>query len=249
MLERFLFLSISTPTAFTYLPRVTAYRLVHTQLHHHHGSNCALRPSRSGTIHLDQIRDIPNKYQGYHNLSQDNHHLHDPRLTELGEQQCAALQSAFPYSDNLEVIIASPLKRTIYTALLSFAPAIKSRGIKVIALPEVSETSDLPCDTGSDLADLEKEFGSGEWAGVVDLSLCYEGWNVKTGKFAPSASAISGRAKEARLFLKERSEKELALVTHGGFLHYFTQDWSDSSLYLGELLILIFPQWARMACH
>lgn len=57
---------------------------------------------------------------------------------------------------------------------------------------------------------------------------------VQTGKFAPTSNAISARAREARLWLKSCPEKEIVLVTHGGFLHYFTEDWSDSTLYAGE---------------
>ena len=92
----------------------------------------------------------------------------------------------------------------------------------VIALPEVCETADVPCDTGSDIAVLKEEMKDQP----VDLSLVKEGWNVKTGKWAPTADAVEKRAREARQWLKARPEQEIVLVTHGGFLHYFTQDWS-----------------------
>lgn len=68
----------------------------------------------------------------------------------------------------------------------------------------------------------------------VDLSLVHDGWNNKVDKWAPNSEAIIARAKEARKWLKERPEKEIVLVTHGGYLHYFTEDWSDSNLYAGE---------------
>ena len=68
----------------------------------------------------------------------------------------------------------------------------------------------------------------------IDLSRVKEGWNSKTGKWAPTAGAIGNRAKEARQWLKARPEKEIVLVTHGGFLHYFTEDWTDFNKIMGK---------------
>ncbi len=107
------------------------------------------------------------------------------------------------------------------------------RGKQVIALPELQETSDLPCDTGSDPAKLQEEYGTGKWKGTVDLSLVSEGWNDKSANtpWAPSAAKIEIRAREARRWLRELGMKsgadaEIVVVTHGGYLHYFTEDWT-----------------------
>ena len=102
--------------------------------------------------------------------------------------------------------------------------------MQVIALPELQETSDLPCDTGSDVDTLRKEMQ----AKPVNLSLVHDGWNDKKGKWAPDAEAIENRAREARQWLKARPEKEIVVVTHGGFLHYFTEDWTDSGKFWGQ---------------
>lgn len=166
--------------------------------------------------------------QGFHNISVANHAIHDPMLTQLGEDQCKTLQSNFPFMDQVDGVVASPLKRTMYTALHSFGPAINNKHLKVIALPELQETSDLPCDTGSDVPDIEREFR----AQPVDLNYMYtppaRAWNSKTGKWAATASAVDDRARVAREWLYSRPEKEIVVVTHGGFLHYFTQDWQDT---------------------
>ncbi|PGH14303.1 hypothetical protein AJ79_03125 [Helicocarpus griseus UAMH5409] len=167
--------------------------------------------------------------QGYHNLSQANHILLDPLLTPHGEKQCKELNAAFPRHSNIDLVVASPLRRTLYTALLSFEGEIKSKDLKIIGLPDIQETSDVACDTGSDLNVLQKEVTDNSLP--VDLSLVGEDWNSNKGKFAPSAEAISDRAREARRWLKARPEKEIVLVSHGGFLHYFTEDWEDSTLY------------------
>ncbi|OBW64933.1 MAG: Uncharacterized protein AUREO_050060 [Aureobasidium pullulans] len=136
--------------------------------------------------------------QGFHNTSVANHAIHDPMLTQLGEEQCKALQANFPFMDRVDGVVASPLKRTVYTALHSFTPAIKNKHLKVYALPELQETSDLPCDTGSDVRVLESEF-KGQ---PVDLSYMYtpqaRAWNNKTGKWGATASAVDDRARIAR---------------------------------------------------
>ncbi|RDL37050.1 Phosphoglycerate mutase-like protein [Venustampulla echinocandica] len=179
--------------------------------------------------------------QGFHNLNAANHSLPDPDLTPLGEKQCETLSQIFPYHSKITHLIASPLRRTLYTALLSFPAAVKA-GHKLLAVPELQETSDLPCDTGSSPAALKAEFeGNPKWN--VDLSRVQEGWNVKTGKYAPTASAISSRALEARLFLRSLASQSsqaasgedvhIVVVTHGGYLHYFTEDWDGESKFCG----------------
>ena len=170
--------------------------------------------------------------QGYHNLTTDNHDLHDPLLTPFGEEQCRRLAQNFPYHDHVELLVTSPLRRTICTTLLGFEPEIK-RGVKVIATPEAQEVGDLACDTGSDVKVLKKEMEGKP----VDLSLVHEGWNNKKGKWAAHADAIEARAKEARQWLKSRPEKEVVLVTHGGFLHFFTEDWADTTKFAGRMII------------
>ena len=167
--------------------------------------------------------------QGYHNLSIASHGLHDPLLTPFGEEQCRKMHETFPDMQNVDLVVASPLKRTLYTALIAFEPVLKSKGLKVIALPELQETSDLPCDVGSSPEAIEKEFEGKP----VDLSLVNPGWDSKRMKWAPTATAIERRARDARLWLQQRPEKEIVVVTHGGFLHYFTEDWTNSEVYPG----------------
>ena len=106
-----------------------------------------------------------------------NHKMPDPSLTPLGEEQSGKLQKTFPHHDSVELLVSSPIRRALYTTLIGFESDVQ-RGLKVIALPDVQETSDHPCDTGSNPDKLEEEFGKG---GRVDLSLVHEGWNVKVG--------------------------------------------------------------------
>lgn len=133
----------------------------------------------------------------------------------------------------MDLVVASPLKRTIYTALKSFPKPLESKNLKVIVLPELQETSDLPCDTGSDVAELEREF-QGQRLDLANLHTPENAtWNNKKDRWAPDSDAILARAKVARLWLLARPEKDIVVVTHGGFLHYFTDDWSNSHRFEG----------------
>lgn len=151
--------------------------------------------------------------QGLHNLNADNTKIHDPDLTSLGEQQCAELQKHFPYHQGVDLIVSSPIRRTLYTALLSFEDDIKSKNLTIVALPELQETSDLPCDTGSTPAHLASEFARYH----IDFTHVQEEWNVKTGRWSAHEDAIKKRAQEAREWLAQRPEKEIVVVTHGSY--------------------------------
>lgn len=164
------------------------------------------------TIHL--IRHA----QGYHNLSVSNHDMPDPSLTPLGVDQCRNLAVNFPHHSKISLLVASPIRRTLYTALHAF-PSELEKGMKVIALPELQETSDLPCDTGSDIDILRDEFKDKP----VDLGLVEKGWDSKKGRWAATSTAIEKRARTARVWLRAREEEDIVVVTHGGFLHFLTE--------------------------
>ena len=169
--------------------------------------------------------------EGYHNLCVANHSMPDPTLTPLGEQQCRDLSQSLPSLSSIDLIVASPIKRTLYTALLTFRPLLEQhKNLKIIALPWLQEVSDLPCDTGSPLEELQREFSDHP----VDLSLVTPGWHEKTGIYAPTAENIIARARAARRFLLAREERTVAVVTHGGILHYMTEDWSDHAKFTGK---------------
>jgi broad specificity phosphatase PhoE len=202
---------------------------------------------KMGKVTLHLVRHA----QGFHNLNFANHQLPDPDLTPLGETQCTTLASSFPTffptsgTPTITHLVASPLRRTLYTCLLSF-PTEVARGLVVTAIPELQETSDLPCDTGSSPQLLAEEFSE-----KVDLSFLQPGWNSKTGPWSPASSAIEARALTARLYLRslarsalESGEEDvhIVVVTHGGFLHYFTEDWVGCTAFTGT-------GWANTECR
>jgi hypothetical protein len=65
----------------------------------------------------------------------EEYDIPDPVLSQKGKQQCATLsehlQTNQPLSQKVELIVASPLRRTLQTAQLSF-PWLISSGIPII---------------------------------------------------------------------------------------------------------------------
>ncbi|KAI3335542.1 phosphoglycerate mutase-like protein [Ustulina deusta] len=164
--------------------------------------------------------------QGYHNLNAENQWIRDPDLTDLGKQQCAELCAHFPYHDKITHLVASPIRRTISTCQLSFAPAVAA-GKKIVALQDAQEVSLYPCDAGSDVGPLRDEFGD-----LVDLGLLTDDWNKKTpdSRYYPEPKKLEARARSTRLWLRDLvrgagDDAQVVLVTHGGILHFITEDW------------------------
>lgn len=165
--------------------------------------------------------------QGYHNLNAESQWIRDPDLTDLGKKQCEELNKQFPYHDKITHLVASPIRRTIFTCQLSFTEEVKA-GKQILALQDAQEVSLYPCDVGSDVDKLKKEFGD-----LVDFRLLTDDWNKKTpdSKYYPEPHKLVARARSTRLFLRDLvkdagDDAHVVLVTHGGILHFITEDWS-----------------------
>lgn len=169
--------------------------------------------------------------EGFHNLDIKGHQFHDPRLTIDGRQQCRDLAWKLEDYNSIGCIVASPLLRTLHTALLVFEDLLHSKpDLRIIALPELQETSDLPCDTGSSITELEKEFRNKP----VDLSLVPPDWTNKvTGIFSPQSRYIAARCRKTRHFLASLGAKNVAVITHGALLHYLTDEWYGATTGVG----------------
>ncbi|KAI0123145.1 phosphoglycerate mutase [Xylariales sp. AK1849] len=149
--------------------------------------------------------------EGFHNLS----------------EQCRELQETFPHHNKITHLVASPLRRTIHTCLLSFKPVVEL-GKTIIVLPDVQEVLLMPCDIGSDSGKLKAEFGD-----KLDYSLLTDDWNDKSppSVYEPTSEKLDMRTRNARLWLRDQArnysgaDAEIVLVTHGGILHFLTQDW------------------------
>ncbi|CAN9092862.1 unnamed protein product [Alternaria alternata] len=179
--------------------------------------------------------------QGQHNATRD-YSIRDALLTTKGKEQCRTLSSAFQYHEEIETVFASPLRRTIQTAALSFGPVLSRKEVPFVLLPALQEVSNIGCDVGiADTADdvqkfLPELFPEGEIdfdISKVDASVVTAGWNSKQDYWAYEKRAISKRASDLRNWLYQRPEAQVMIVTHGAFAHFLTEDWEVEDPMLG----------------
>jgi hypothetical protein len=104
---------------------------------------------------------------------------------------------------------------------------------KFLLVPMAQEIANQPCDIGHAPAELKQKMTT--WLnqerlafGVdrMDWSLVEEGWNSKAGPYAASLEAVTARAAALRATVYAQSCEAVILVTHGAFLHFFTDDWT-----------------------
>lgn len=57
---------------------------------------------------------------------------------------------------------------------------------------------------------------------------------MQEGKWAPDRASVQKRAAKLRSWLFGRKEDVVVVVSHGGFLHALTEDWSGFNASLGK---------------
>ncbi|KAF2671955.1 phosphoglycerate mutase [Microthyrium microscopicum] len=174
--------------------------------------------------------------QSEHNVTHDRSQ-HDPPLTALGEQQISELAEKFPYHDQVAVILTSPLRRTIQTALGGFSHILDrtspriggasgiENGAQFEIYQQVQPTNGMPCNVGSKREILEKEFAG------LDFSELSDTWMLKEGFYADTEETVAERGKAVRNHLASLVEKykaqggerrDIVLVGHGDTRDYVT---------------------------
>eukprot|EP01130_Rhizamoeba_saxonica_P011495 TRINITY_DN4775_c0_g2_i1.p1 TRINITY_DN4775_c0_g2~~TRINITY_DN4775_c0_g2_i1.p1 ORF type:complete len:264 (+),score=40.42 TRINITY_DN4775_c0_g2_i1:201-992(+) len=120
--------------------------------------------------------------EAQHNINPNNWKIRDPSLTQKGVDQCKntgqLLQSLL--NKVPDVVLVSPLKRTIQSAVHMFEGWIIDGQLKVVLMPELQEIENLPCDTGSKVSELKDEFG-GAYP-MIDFDHLELDWYVKSYK-------------------------------------------------------------------
>ena len=141
--------------------------------------------------------------------------IRDGSLTGLGFQQCKALQDHLQkhleISQQVELIVVSPMRRTLQTCEASLQWLIE-RGVPVQPRGEWQETSGCPCDIGTEVDTLAKEFPA------FSFDTVFPEWPAKTGRWACAQEAVIQRGIDCRRWLKSRPERVIAVVSHVGFL-------------------------------
>ena len=192
-----------------------------------------------------KVLHIVRHAEGYHNVNKDYRSMQnlDARLTDYGKEQCRALASRIQQADDpvlehlasdLQLVVTSPLTRTMQTALLSLEPVLQRQGNDnkppplVLAHEMIRETVNYNCDRRRNLKILDKEFGH-----IVDLTCIetdhdaiWEDYVQRLGDHDDySRHRESGElhlvADRARMFfswLAKRPEEHVLLCSHAAFL-------------------------------
>ncbi|KAK5108455.1 hypothetical protein LTR62_008273 [Meristemomyces frigidus] len=170
----------------------------------------------------------------------------DAPLTPHGRQQARSLSpqlSRLNLQSQPDLVVSSPLTRTLQTTLLAWEPAIHRLGgvAKIICLPQAQEVNDFPCDTGRSRSELEAE---PEFKGL-DFSPLTPEWVGKKGFWAPQN--VAERARWVRKWLWERPEETIVVVAHGDVLRWITGSPHGASGYAwrnGEVRVFGFESEA-----
>ncbi|OAL06936.1 phosphoglycerate mutase-like protein [Phaeosphaeriaceae sp. SRC1lsM3a] len=170
--------------------------------------------------------------QALHNVAGD-WSFHDPKLSELGELQSRELHESLQASkigNEVELIVVSAMRRTLQTATIGLDWLIQ-KGIEVVPDANWQENADKPCDTGSPIGIMAKEFPTFDFSGV-DSSYPDKTTNLASNPYAFTEKAILARGQTCLKALYDRPEKVIAVVTHSGFLRtaicnrmFFNADW------------------------
>jgi len=151
--------------------------------------------------------------------------IRDPGLTDQGWKQAKALKhepllkgalGQYEGTEQMvELILVSPLRRTLQTAqaineIMRSLNAAKSQKVPIIAVSDLQETSDSPCDTGHPAHLLGAEFPE------VDFGSVAEDWFDKQAKWNYSTADRVTRFSE---WIASRPERTILCIGHLDFFH------------------------------
>ena len=149
----------------------------------------------------------------------------DPPLTEMSTQQSIKLNEDFPYHRNVGLMITSPLRRTLQTAIIGFSTCLNGGTARLSLEPEIQAHSSRPCDTCSTVECLQIEFPDLPWS-ELDLGGIYP---AKEGIYATDVESLEKRGRRAQgLLLREfkrlegTGREDIVVASHGGFLGHIS---------------------------
>jgi broad specificity phosphatase PhoE len=144
----------------------------------------------------------------------------DSRLTELGKKQASALRPRMA-GQAVDVVLVSPLSRTIQTALLGVP-----HEVPFIVEELVRERNGMhPCDKRRSRAELAADFPT------VDVMTLATEQDESWSEAREPWEVLVQRADSTLHVLRSRPERHIAVVTHNDFL---TALLYDSSLLLAD---------------
>lgn len=147
--------------------------------------------------------------ESLHNVDR-SYSCRDPPLTEKGLSDA----SLITVDGTPDLIILSPMTRTIQTAIQAFGPLISgpSPRVQVAVWPELREAHDAVCNKGLSKAEMTAKFPN------LDFGLCPDEWSYPPH----TVEGATARAEAVRGKLEKiaASRKNIAIVTHRGFIAF-----------------------------
>eukprot|EP01084_Bolivina_argentea_P264070 447187_1 len=141
----------------------------------------------------------------------------DAHLTENGIKQVENLRNMivneFPkYFDEVELIVTSPLIRTLHTTLILIGSDSHKYSNKIIIQPLAAEHGYKLCDIGGNKNDVFSEFPQVKY---------FNNWNILEQKwwiYPETVDKFEKRAKQFKEWIQSRSENNILVVSHGGVI-------------------------------
>jgi broad specificity phosphatase PhoE len=162
-------------------------------------------------------------FEALHNVRPYDYSIRDPELSPLGQTQADVAIESVKNISSIDLIVCSPLTRTLQTYLLVFN---NRRNIPLIIHPDLQEVNIVECDMGSPMDDLKIKFPIllnelntfGETFGDLD-------WLDKTTPGSIySPEQIKERGKRFLQWIRNRPEENIFVISHNLVLQQFLQD-------------------------
>ena len=152
--------------------------------------------------------------------------MYDTRLTTTGEQQASNLNKQLKTEPKPQLLVVSPLTRTLRTAQLAF----KGIDVPYIAHPNCAERVYTSAEVGRQACELQTEFGHVSFAMLQpDKPWWFQGsdeseWRPPGTYLAPGEpwGHFKARLSRFKVFLASRPETSIAVVCHFGVAHALT---------------------------
>lgn len=165
--------------------------------------------------------------QGEHTVNfPESLHITDPPLTERGRSQASKLSEEFQLNDD-DMIIVSPLRRTIQTALCwnhnGGSRIIIHNAIGPRMFPLLPASRSLPCDSP-----LSKSTLSSDFPNLSVIESDYIKWDE--GINAVDEPIFHRVAKDFMDFCKSLNRKRIHIVSHDGTITSYRQFLGEESL-------------------
>lgn len=182
-------------------------------------------------------------FEALHNVRPYNYQLADPVLSPLGQSQAVETIEALKDIASIDLIVCSPLTRTLQTYLL-LTDDEQRRQIPLIIHPDLQEKCSEPCDNGRPIVELKRDFPSLiNPLTVFEETFGDEEWRDKvnpSSRYSPTR--VEERARAMLRWLLDRPEEHLLVISHNLMLKVLFQLHGETvELRNGELKKIEYP--------